>query len=142
MTFETQAFGNGIAAGTTVGGIASNVTSNVSAQYNRRVTGAEEGVFKTEGNENQSVIDFSTTDRLLHLDPVIPNGAIVTDVRGYGLTGSVSTATVSDGTTSQDVSAARDDDDSTWVTVTQDSELSVTGPTAGTVIVKWRVRPA
>ena len=130
MAFETQAFGDGSAAGS------GNVTFSVSTHYNARVTGGEQGRFKTEGNEFQSAMDFSATGPL-HDTQSVPAGAVVTDVRGYGLTGSISTATV--GTT--DISAARDDDDGTWVTIATAGDLAVTGPTAGTVVVKWRRVP-
>ena len=84
MAFEQQQFGNGIAPGTTVGGITSNVTSRVSNHYNERDTGGEQGRFNTMGIEQESAFDF-TNDSPLFDTQSVPAGAIVTDVRGYGL---------------------------------------------------------
>lgn len=128
MAYETSAFGDGVATGS--GG---NVTSNVSNHYGPRTSGGEQGVVRTAGGENEAVVNFDA-DGPIYDTQVIPAGSVVTDVRGYGLTGAIATATVG----STDISAADDGDDTTWVTIATAGALAVTGPTAGQVVVKYR----
>ena len=129
MSFERTPFGDGTASATPD----NNVLQDVSNHYGPRFTGGEQGRVKTEGAEHQSAFDFNG-DGPLFDEQFVPANAIVTDVRGYNLTGAVATATVG----AQSVIAARDDDDATWVTITDSAVLDVTGPTEGVVIVKWR----
>lgn len=128
MAYETSKFGNGV-----VGTGNSNLTGNVSNHFGPRTSGGVKGAVRTAGVEREAVVSFNGTGPL-HRKIVIPAGSVVTDVRGYGLTGTVSAATV--GATT--IAAADDSDDLTWVTIATAGELVITGPTAGKVVVKYR----
>lgn len=121
--FERSPFGDNV----------TNTTSNVSNHYGPREVGGEKGGFQSAGPERTAGVNFDISGPIYD-EIEIPANAIVTDVRGYDLTGAIATATVG----AQDISAARDDDDATWVTITTAGVLAVTGPTAGNVLVKWR----
>lgn len=128
MAYETSAFGNGV-----VGTGNSNVTLRVSNQYGPRLSGGGKGVVRTAGGENEAVVNFTATGPLYD-QYVIPAGSLVTDVRGYNLTGTIATATVG----ALSVALADDGDDTTWVPIVTAGDLAVTGPTAGYVVVKYR----
>ena len=123
MTYETSKFGG-----------SSNVTvvSNVSNNYGPRSTGGGKGNIRTAGSMNEAVINFDASGPS-HLNHQVPAGAVVVDIRGVDLTGSISAATVG----AVDISAAQLDTDTTWVTVPLGGTLTVTGPTAGKVVVKY-----
>lgn len=128
MTFQTSPLGNNVLTGS--GG---NVTSKVSNHYGPRSVGGEKGSLPSSGLYREIVVNFDATGPV-YSAVYVPATSVVTDVRGVGLSGSISTATVG----ATDISAARDDDDSTWVTISADGALAVTGPTAGQVIVRYR----
>ncbi len=126
MAFEKAPFGDGSNAG------AGNVTSVVSNHYGQRDTGGEQGKTNTYGVENESVVNF-TGDGPLYDTQQIPAGAVVTHVVEMNLTGSVSAATVG----ATDISGA-DGTEGNYVGISTAGDLTVTGPTAGKVVVKWR----
>lgn len=126
MSFEKQQFGDGSNPGS------GNVTLAVSNHYGARLIGGAQGVVKTEGGVYTSVVDFDATGPIYDSQS-IPAGAVVKNVQGYGLTGSISAATVG----ATNIAAARQDDDTTFVTIATAGDLTVTGPTAGRVVVTW-----
>ena len=123
MTFARSPFGDP----------AVNVASDVSNHYGTRASGGAQGKFRTAGMEYESVINFDS-DGPIYDTQEIPLGAVVTDIRGYNLTGAIGAADVG----AQDITLAQDDTDTTWVTIVTPANLVVTGPTGGNVIVKWR----
>jgi hypothetical protein len=118
MAYETSAFGS--ADG-------SNVEQTVSNHYGPRTVGNQDGVYKTEGHYNEAAINFDGDS--LDLPVYIPAGAYVIEVDETFSTGSVTTAEVG-GT---DVSLAEPSSP-----VEASGEVVIEGPTAGTVIVRYR----
>lgn len=121
--FERTRFGDGV----------TNTVSNVSNIFGPRTPGGVKGVIKTEGVQNEATIDFDGGGPLYDLK-VIPAGSIVTDIQGYGLVGAIATALVG----AQNIAAAKDDSKATWVVITANGALEITGPTGGKVVVKYR----
>lgn len=98
----------------------------VAKTYGPRSAGGDTGPTKTEGAYNEVVINFDAT---ASSDAYIPAGAFVVDVDETFSTGAVTVATVG-GT---DVSAATE-----AVPVEASGVVVITGPTAGSVIVKYK----
>jgi hypothetical protein len=107
----------------------------VSAQYGARKVGGFEGVKKTAGLTYEAVINFDGDS--LPEKVKVPAGAIVTNVKGGFATGAISAATV--GAVSV---AAADGSAATAVPVPVGGDLTVTGPTAGSVIVEYEFTAA
>lgn len=118
MAYETSAFGSGDG---------SNVESTVSNHYGTRAIGNQGGVYNTSGVDNEAAINFDGDS--LDLPVFLPEGSYVYAVVDADATGAVATATVG----GDDISAA----DAAEVGPVG-GELVVTGPTAGTVIVRYR----
>lgn len=111
---------------------------NVYNHYGPRDTGSAEGVIKTEGAKNQLTINFDGED--FPFRAVIPAGAVVTDIITDFATGAVATATVGlvDISDAGQIDAtATGDTKPVSVPVPLGGEVTVTGPTAGYVIVKY-----
>ena len=125
MARERSFLGDG-----SVGG-AGNVTSEVSNNYGARVVGGANGELSGTDAYHESVINFDATGPLFDKQ-VIPAGAVVTEVLGVGLTGTISTAVVG----ALDISAANGAV-ANYKVVVAAGELAVTGPTAGSVLVRW-----
>lgn len=107
----------------------------VSASYGTRKVGGFDAVKRTSGLTYEAVVNFDGDD--LPLKVVVPAGAIVTYVKADFATGAVSAATVG----AVDISAAVGTD-ATRVPVTLGGDLTVTGPTAGSVIVEYEFTAA
>jgi hypothetical protein len=107
----------------------------VSNHYGPRNVGGFDAVKKTSGLTYEAVINFDGDDLPLKL--VVPAGAIVTNVKDDFATGTASVATVG----AVDISAA-DGTTATRVPVTLGGDLTVTGPTAGSVIVEYEFTAA
>lgn len=122
MSYETAPFGDGV----------TNNIGNVSTFYGRQDVGGEAGKVDGSNGENTFIFDFDG-DSPLYDTFEVPLGAKVFDVDQYDVTG---TAVVSVG--AQTVTAARVDDDATWVSVTTAADITCTGVTAGRVVVKYR----
>jgi hypothetical protein len=101
---------------------------NVKNHYGPRAVGGAMGVARTEGIKNEVSVNFDgdAFDFLVE----IPAGAVVTHVLEEFSTGAVSAATVG----VVDISGA-DGAEANYVAVPVGGELTITGPTAGTVIV-------
>ena len=99
----------------------------VTNHYGARGTGSVEGVTKTEGAKNQAVINFDGEN--FPLRSYVPAGATVTGVITTFATGTVSAATVG----AVSVAGAS----TTAVKVPLGGLLTVTGPSAGYVIVEY-----
>ena len=123
MAYETSKFGDG---GYNAG--VSNVRSNVSNHYGPRKIGGEQGVVKTEGGYNEASINFDGAGPR-HDVHIIPAGAIVDKIISVNRVGAIATATV--GATS--IAGAN----TTPVVIATAGQLTVTGPTAGKVIVRY-----
>lgn len=125
MAYEQSKFGDGSAAGS------GNVVATVSNHYGPFTGNGEKGVYEGDGAVYEAVVDFDGTGPLF-VKNVIPAGAVVTEVLGIGLTGAIATALVG----ALDISAA-DGAVLNYVTVVTAGELTVTGPTAGKVLVRY-----
>jgi len=123
MAFERAPFGS-----VTLG----NVVDDVSTHFGVRPTGGEDGKLQSAGAEREAVVNFDESDTPLYIDNFIPAGAVVTQIFDAGATGAVATATVG----AQDISAA-DGTEANYVLITTSAALTVTGPTAGSVVVKY-----
>lgn len=110
-------------------GFESNTGLNVNNHYGQRKIGGQQGVLPSAGAENEAVVNFDGD--ALGFKPVLPNGAVVTEIVDDFATGAVSTATV--GATNV---AAADGTSATYV-ATSGGDLTISGPTAGKVIVKY-----
>lgn len=108
----------------------SNTGLNVSNHYGPRDTGNQEGVIKTEGAKNQATVNYD--GEAFDFKVYIPAGAVVTNVITDFATGAVSAATVG----AVDISGA-DGTAVNNVDVPLGGLLTVTGPTAGYVIVEY-----
>lgn len=122
MGFEKAPFGDGT----------TNVVSDVSNHYGARQEDSPKGVVRTAGGYNEVVIDFDT-DVPDYLDVVIPAGAVVTDLDVSKATGAVTSATVG----AINISAANPRWE-TEVDITTTGKVTVTGPTAGKVVVIYK----
>ena len=122
MSYETAPFGDGT----------TNVTSNVSQHFGPRTEDSPKGTVRTAGGYNETVLDFDT-DGPAFADVYIPAGAVVTDLDVSKATGSVTAATVG----AIDISGA-DGLTATEVDITTAGKVTVTGPTAGKVVVIWK----
>lgn len=107
----------------------------VSAQYGARKVGGFEGVKKTAGLTYEAIINFDGD--ILPKKVKVPAGAIVTDLKVGFATGAVSAATVG----AVDVSGATGVVANN-VAVPLGGDLTVTGPTAGSVIVEYEFTAA
>jgi hypothetical protein len=103
----------------------------VTNQYGPRKVGGHEGNIKTEGAMNEVEVNFDGD--ALGFKVEIPTNSIVTHVVDGFATGAVATATVG----AVDIAAA-DGAELNYVAVPLGGTLTVTGPTAGSVIVKYR----
>jgi len=98
--------------------------------YGQRTSGGfKGGEAPSAGAEKEISVNFDG-ESLPTLSQV-PAGAIVTEIVDFS-TGSISAATVG----AQDISAA-DGAAANYVTVATTADLTITGPTAGTVVVKY-----
>lgn len=107
----------------------------VSNQYGARKVGGFEGVKKTAGLTYEATLNYDGD--ALGFKVVIPAGAIVTNVKGGFATGAITAATVGLVDISGAVGTA-----ATAVDVPLGGDLTVTGPTAGTVIVEYEFTAA
>lgn len=106
----------------------SNTGLGVNNQYGPRPVGGTMGVERTSGIKNEASVNFDG-DALDFLVK-IPAGAVVTHVMDEFATGAVSAATV--GAVSI---AAADGAEANYVAVPLGGDLTITGPTAGSVVV-------
>lgn len=111
-------------------GFESNTGLGVNNHYGQRYVGGEEGEIKTAGASFEASLDYDGD--VLGKAVVIPAGAVVTEVIDDFATGAVSAATVG----AVDISTAAGTP-ATYVAVPLGGDLTVTGPTAGKVIVKY-----
>jgi len=116
----------------------SNTGLNVTNHYGPRDTGNQEGVIKTEGAKNQAVVNFD--GEAFDFKVYIPAGSVVTNIITDFATGAVSAATVGlvdiSGAGQIDATVAGNTTPAT-VSVPLGGLLTVTGPTAGYVIVEY-----
>ena len=103
----------------------------VSNQYGTRKVGGFQGSKKTSGLTYEATINFDGDN--LPIKVVVPAGAIVTHVNSGFISGTVSTATVG----AVDVSGA-DGAELNYVDVPAGGDLTITGPTGGSVIVEYQ----
>lgn len=125
MGYEQSKFGDGSAAGS------GNVVQTVSNHYGPFAGNGEEGVIGTEGAMNEAVLDFDGVGPLF-VDTIIPAGAVVTEVVTDLATGTITAVDVG----AQDISGA-DGASANYVVISTAAALSVTGATAGKVVVKY-----
>jgi len=102
---------------------------NVNNHYGERVIGGTEGQLPSAGAEREVVINFDGNS--LGKKTVVPVGAVVTEIVD-SFTGTISAATVG----ATDISGA-DGAVANYVTIGTAGDLTVTGPTAGSAIVKY-----
>ena len=95
----------------------------------RDIGGYKGGEINTVGADKEVVVNFDGDS--LPTKSKIPAGAIVTEIVDF-FTGSISAATVG----AQDISAANGAV-ANYVTVSAAGDLTITGPTAGTAVVKY-----
>lgn len=103
---------------------------NVNNHYGPRSSGGTQGVERTAGGDNEAVINFD--GEALDLFVELPAGSVVTEVIDDFATGAVGAATV--GVVNISTAAGTP---ATYVATPLGGTLTVTGPTAGTVIVKF-----
>lgn len=110
----------------------------VNNNYGPRRSGGTQGVERTAGAENEASVNFDGD--ALNFKVVVPAGAVVTDIVSDFATGAVSAATVG----AVDISLAGQVDATVAgntkpisVAVPLGGDLTITGPTAGSVIVKY-----
>ena len=103
---------------------------NVNNHYGPRSSGGTQGVERTAGAGNEATINFDGEALDFYVE--VPAGAVVTEVVDDFATGAVATATVG----AVDISTAAGTPAS-YVPVPLGGTLTVTGPTAGSVIVKY-----
>lgn len=110
----------------------------VTNHYGPRDTGNQEGVIKTEGAKNQAVVNFD--GEAFDFKVKIPAGAVVTNIITAFATGAITAATVGlvdiSGAGQIDATVAGNTTPAT-VSVPLGGLLTVTGPTAGEVIVEY-----
>lgn len=107
----------------------------VSNQYGTRKVGGFDGVKKTSGLTYEVTVNFDGDD--LPFKVSIPAGAVATYVKGDFATGAVTTATVG----AVDISGAIGTD-ATRVDLPAGGDLTIAGPTAGSVIVEYEFTAA
>lgn len=111
-------------------GFESNTGLGVSNHYGaRNVGGYEGGEAPSSGKEKEISVNFDGDS--LTFKSKIPSGAIVTEIVDF-YTGTISAATVG----AQDISGANGAV-ANYVTITTEADLTITGPTAGTAVVKY-----
>ena len=122
MGYERAPFGDGT----------TNVVKDVSQHFGAKTEDSPKGVVNTSGGYNEMVLDFDT-DTPTYLDVAVPAGAVVTDLDVAKATGAVTVATVGvvdisgcDGLTANEVE------------VPLGGVVTVTGPTAGKVVVVYK----
>ena len=111
-------------------GYESNTGLNVKNHYGPRAVGGTMGVERTSGIKNEASVNFD--GEAFDLLVEIPAGAVITHVMDEFATGAVATATVG----VVDIAAA-DGTEATYVAVPVGGELTITGPTAGSVVVYY-----
>jgi len=121
MGFETSPFGK--ADGTNVDGTVVNHYGE------RQVGGFKGGEAPSAGAEKEISVNFDGD--ALNFKAKVPAGAIVTEIVDF-YTGSISAATVG----SLDISAC-DGAKANYEAVVTAGDLTITGPTAGTAVVKY-----
>lgn len=128
MAYETSPFGSSDG---------SNVTSNVSNHYGQRPAGGESGVTKTEGLYEEFTINVDEAGLAVGF-PII-TGAVVTEIVSTFATGAITALTIG----GVDVSGA-DGTQLNYVELASSNTGAVvlTGPTAGTVIIRYLKSPA
>jgi len=111
-------------------GFESNTGLGVNNHYGARNTGGfKGGEAPSAGAEKEISVNFDGDDTGVKVQ--VPEGAIVTEIVDF-FTGTIGAATVG----AQDISAA-DGAAANYVTVTTTADLTITGPTAGTAVVKY-----
>lgn len=100
----------------------------VNNHYGARSSGGTQGVERTSGAGNEAIVNFD--GQALGFKVVIPKGAVVTGVVDDFATGAVTAVTVGAVNVAAATVAAP-------VAVPLGGDLTVTGPTAGTVIVTY-----
>ena len=102
---------------------------NVNNHYGARNVGGEQGELQSAGAEKEITVNFDGD--ALGFKVYVPEGAIVTEIVDF-FTGTISAATVG----AQDISAANGAV-ANYVAITTEAVLTITGPTAGTALVKY-----
>jgi hypothetical protein len=102
---------------------------DVSNHYGPRAVGGNQGVIGTEGMKNEAAVNFDS-DQLVKVE--IPVGSVITQIVEEFSTGAVTAATVG----AVDVAAATGAE-AAYVATPLGGELTITGPTAGTVHVYY-----
>ena len=108
-------------------GFESNTGLGVDNHYGPRPVGGTQGVIGTEGMKNEVSVNF---DYGSPMKVVLPAGSVVTQIVEEFNTGAVSAATVG----AVDIAAANGTE-VTYVAVPLGGDLTITGPTAGSVVV-------
>lgn len=109
-------------------GFESNTGLGVNNHYGTRNVGGEQGELQSAGAEKEITVNFDGD--ALGFKVEIPAGAVISDLITDFATGAVSAATVG----AVDISTASP---ATFIAVPLGGSLTVTGPTAGTVVVKY-----
>ena len=102
----------------------------VNNHYGQRKIGGTQGTYKTEGGGNEATINYDGD--ALGFKVEVPAGALVTEVLDDFATGVITVATVG----VVDISGANGAV-ANYVAVPLGGTLTVTGPTAGRVVVKY-----
>lgn len=111
-------------------GFESNTGLGVNNHYGeRQVGGFKGGEAPSAGAEKEISVNFDGDSTGVKVQ--VPLGAIVTEIVDF-FTGTISAATVG----AQDISAANGAV-ANYVTITTAADLTITGPTAGTAVVKY-----
>ena len=101
----------------------------VNNHFGPRAVGGNQGVIGTEGMKNEAAVNFDG-DQLVKVE--IPVGSVITQIVEEFSTGAVTAATVG----AVDVAAATCAE-AAYVATPLGGELTITGPTAGTVHVYY-----
>ena len=112
-------------------GFESNTGLGVDNHYGPRPVGGVQGVIGTEGMKNEVSVNF---DYDSPVKVTLPAGSVVTQIVEEFNTGAVTSATVG----AVDISAAAGSEAS-YVATPLGGDLTLTGPTAGTVQV-WYIK--
>jgi hypothetical protein len=107
----------------------------VSASYGARKVGGFDAVKKTSGLTYEAVVNFDGDDLPFKL--VIPAGAVVTNIKKNFAAGTVSAATVG----AVNIASATGTT-ATRIEVPLGGDLTITGPTAGSIIVEYEFTAA
>lgn len=102
----------------------------VSNHYGVRQIGGAKGVTRTEGIKNEAAINFD--GEAFPMPLTLPAGIVVTQIVEEFSTGAVTAATIG----AVDISAAAGTEAS-YVEVPLGGEVTITGPTAGTVYIYY-----